>query len=445
MSEGKLTEAPFRQFLQIPGPNPIVVSGGPGDWDEACIECCDVFKDYETYYLYYHGVAKDPQRWPRRGYQVGVATAPAPLGPWTKHKDGPLLALGQPGEWDDGSVACASVVKEGSDRYFLWYSGKAREKPGWSIGLATAPGPLGPWKKHPGNPVLQNFGYVGAVVRVNGKYHLYTEHPISSTGPDYGPFSHATADAPEGPWTAHEGNPVLMPDDWGSWDDGGFSEAEVHYRDGVFHVFYGAAKLHPVRIRTLESIGYAYSLEGQHFTKYPGNPVAMRERNPDASAFAEVHSLIEPPFVYCYHTLRYLSSEPGVEHLGVQILATSRPFRITMPVLCLDLLRAGTSSKLEDCPPISLDFISTLSLTVEGVYHAEAKQGLRVRVRPSYDGVHYDTTDFCAFDNDFVPGQVGRKTVAISPQARFVKVLVENLDKWQDVAQVRITATLGSS
>ena len=31
-----------RRFIQIPGPNPIVVRGGPREWDERCIEGGDI-------------------------------------------------------------------------------------------------------------------------------------------------------------------------------------------------------------------------------------------------------------------------------------------------------------------------------------------------------------------------------------------------------------------
>jgi hypothetical protein len=282
---------------------------------------------------------------------------------------------------------------------------------------------------------------VGGVVLLNGKYYLYTEHVIGSRGPDYGPISLATADKPEGPWTRYEGNPVLPHGDWGAWDDGGYSEAKVSYRDGFFHIFYGGAKLHPTRIRTQESIGYAWSRDGFRFTKYPGNPVALRERNPDATAFAEVHHYIEPPFIYCFHTLRY-ASRPGAEDLGVQVLATQRPFCIPMPVLNSDILKAGASTDLNACPPISLEHVRSLSLTAECQYQAEAKVGLRIHVRASSDGLQYDTQDLVALDHPLVPGGVGRKTWPIDATARFIKVVVENSDKACDISDLEIMAVL---
>jgi len=427
---------PFRRFIQIPGPNPILRPGGADDWDGRIIECCDVLKDNLTYLLYYHGVAANAERW-RGGYRVGAALAEHPLGPFRKHP-GPQLDLGAPGEWDDLHVACAFVIREGSGTYRMWYSGTSQAAvegpPGeerWSVGLATADSPLGPWTKHPANPIVPRFGYVGGVVLRDGRYWLYTEYPIGSRGPDYAPLSLAIGEAPEGPYVPYDGNPVLRPGEWGEWDDGGFSEAEVSFTGGLFHCFYGAAKLHPRRIESQESIGYSWSEDGLQFHKHPG-PVALREHNPDATAFAEVHHLIEPPLVYCYHTLRY-ASRPGDEDLGVQVLATQRPFCVTMPVLQVVHLGPRETTDLATCTPISLEHIRRASLTV-----TNGGPGLvRVGVHGSADGLHYDTS---AHDCIFVsPGQ---RTDAVDTHAPFVKVAVMNVDQEQDAADITVTATL---
>ena len=287
------------KFIQIPGPNPILTGSAPGAWDEHNLEACNVFKDGETYYLYYHAQPKDDDRWPHLGYRLGVATASHPLGPWTKYENNPVIDSGPEGSWDSGPVACAAVLKEEGDKFYMWYWAS-----GGNIGLAHADNPLGPWTKYENNPILLDFGYVGGVVKVDGKYRMYNEYPISDSSPDQGPFALATADKPEGPWEKYEGNPILPAGEWGAWDDGGHSEAGVLYHDGVFHIFYGGTKW-----QKLESIGYAYSLDGYNFIKHSGNPIGPRENNPDASGFAEVHALWESPFYYVYHQLRYISSE----------------------------------------------------------------------------------------------------------------------------------------
>ena len=383
-----------------------------------------------------------------------MAVATHPLGPFARHGDKPVLDLGPPGSWDDQNVACAMILKEAANKFYMWYSGYGHKDPHrkWSIGLAVASNPLGPWKKHENNPILEDFGYVGGVVKVKGIYLLYTEHPIGSTGPDYGPMSLATADAPTGPWNIHPQNPVLRQGEWGEWDDGGFSEAEVLYAGGVFHMFYGGAKLYRPRILTRESIGYAYSFDGRRFTKYGRNPVAAREAQPNAAAFAEVHAIFEPPFVYLYHTLRYkkpwrpeqMDRFPSVEDIGVQVLAVQRPFSLSMPVLSRKTLAAKTTTPLIDSPPICLSNVTRVSLTAACRYRPEAAKGIRLHLRSSPDGLDYDTADFCTLDNAFTPGRLCRKTFPLDAKVRFLKVTVENLDESESVSDIEVTATLGS-
>ena len=227
------------RFIQIPGPNPILTPGPEGAWDDGVTEASDAFRDVGTYYFYYHATGSG------KGYRLGVASADHPLGPFKKHGDKPILDLGPKGSWEDRYVACAMVFREARDKYYMWYSGMGSTREVWSIGLATAKHPLGPWKKFEGNPILDDFGYVGGMCKVAGKYRLYSAYPISSRGykGDYSPLALATADKPEGPWEKYEGNPLMVKGEREDWDDGGISEAEVLYHNGAFHMFYGGTEL----------------------------------------------------------------------------------------------------------------------------------------------------------------------------------------------------------
>ena len=248
-----------RGFIHVMGPSPAIVPGDKDAWDGWILENCDIFKDDFTYYWFYH--ARGTEELYPKGYRVGVATAPTPLGPWTKYEGNPILDYGADGSWDDESVDCVCIMKEGranlragEGAYYMWYS--AGGPTGRHIGLATASSPLGPWTKHKGNPVIEDFGYLGSVAKVDGKFYMFAQYPVNGET-DQGPFCVATADQPEGPWTKYDRNPILVPGDWGAWDDGGYSEAGVRYNDGVFHWFYGGTKT-----LKLESIGYAYSFDG---------------------------------------------------------------------------------------------------------------------------------------------------------------------------------------
>lgn len=435
------------QWTHIPGPNPLLRRGPEGAWDNGVIEACDVLRDAGVYYLYYHG-HEAYQDAPGAGYRIGVATAPRPLGPFVRAADGPILDLGEPGAWDDHHVACAFVLRESVDEYLMWYSGygNAPEHQQWGIGLARASSPLGPWQKHPANPLLPHFGYLGGVVKHEGRYLLYCEHPIGSTGEDYGPISLAIADKPEGPYAPCEDNPVMGPGERGEWDDGGVSEAEVFRAGERFHVFYGGAKEHPTRMMSRESIGYAWSDNGRRFHKSALNPVAPREAVPNAAAFGEVHTLVEPPFAYLYHTLRYKEPAPEdaerfptqVEDLGVEVIALQRPFRLAMPWVALDRLDAGQRALAPEplCPGGAR--VESVTLACE----VESKQGtlgtLHAEILTSADGVRYDTEPLDTLSLE-LPGE-GRaqQTFECELPARFARV---RLSTEGPVALRDVTAT----
>jgi len=446
-----VVDNPFveKGFIHIMGPSPAILPGQEGTWDDWILESSDIFKDGHTYYWYYHARGAGKNR-PRKGYQVGVATAPGPLGPWTRYEGNPILGCGPDGSWDSEWVACGCVMKEtvgkrrpAKDTYYLWYSGGGPE--GTHIGLATSSSPLGPWRKYERNPVLKTFGYLGSVVKVGGKFFLFSEHPVGSSSPDQGPMSIAIADHPAGPWVKYERNPILTPGDWGAWDDGGYSEASVRYSDGIFHWFYSGTKA-----TKLESIGYAYSLDGFRWTKYPGNPILPLNRVPDASGFAEVKALIEPPFVYLYHTLRYISEfkdEKGqwvTEHLAIQVLSTTPKFRIPFPILQVASLGPRKETTWRDCRPVSLENASSCALTVRYRHGPQVMAGLSLHVRSSSDGISYDTTDLLTFDIEAGPGEIVGKTMNIVSGVRFFKVICQSLEESAEISNLEVTATVGN-
>ena len=434
-------------FIQVPGPNPILTVGDDG-WDDSNLEMAGIFKDFDTYYLYYHAGGGGT------GFQVGVATSKHPLGPFRKYKGNPVIPIGPEDSWEETHVACAIIIKEGLGKYYMWYCGKGRAAQKrenrsssnvWEIGLATASHPLGPWEKYEGNPIIKDFGYNSATVKVDGKYYLYSAHPINSTIPDYSPMKVAIADRPEGPWVMYEGNPILTRGERGEWDDGGFSDASVIYHSGVFHMFQAGAKEYSPRIKTRESVGYAYSFDGFNFIEYGLNPIATRQANPNAAAFAEPRVLIEFPYIYIYHTLRYKQENPpyaNLEDIGVQVIATQTPFSFDMPVLVKEKIAPGKSTILEESPPVCLSNIKGVSITAQCKYDKNAKKPIRVHIVSSTDGLIYDTTDLYTFDNDFKPGQTARKTIDLNTNVRFIKIIVENQDKSKSVSELKITATL---
>ncbi|MFC1738620.1 hypothetical protein ACFL1G_06195, partial [Planctomycetota bacterium] len=89
-----------RGFIHILGPNPAIMAGDEDAIDGWMLESADIIKVKNTYYWYYHFRGKEERdnyvkgRGHPTGYRLAVATAPNPLGPWTKYENNPILDYG---------------------------------------------------------------------------------------------------------------------------------------------------------------------------------------------------------------------------------------------------------------------------------------------------------------------------------------------------------------
>ena len=117
----------------------------------------DILKWKGKFYLYFQAFLEASGT--RGDYcPVAAAYADSPDGPWT-HVNEVVVPTGGEGEWDEFAIqAPTPLVHDG--KIYLYYKA-AFNRPGtvWSgIGLAIAENPLGPFEKHPLNPV-QNSGH----------------------------------------------------------------------------------------------------------------------------------------------------------------------------------------------------------------------------------------------------------------------------------------------
>ena len=441
-------------FYHVLGPSPALrpAHDDGKSWDSLLLESCDIMKDGFTYYWFFHGHNEDRFG---KGYQIGVATASSPLGPWTKFEGNPIVGYGEDGTWDSESVDCACVLKaahyddmEGTGRgqYYMFYCGVGKDEDEHDrglrhVGVAMAEHPLGPWTKYEGNPIIRDFGYLGGVEKIDGKLYMFNQFPIGLT--DQGNYTTAEAFDPYGPWKKSD-EPVIRAGDWGAWDDGGFSEARFRYSDGVYHCFYGGTKTPKI-----ESIGYAYSFDGKNYHKYSGNPVVSVSKVPEAQGFAEVATYIESPYVYIYHTYRTLADCDNDddrwlgEDLGIQVLSTDPHFKLTMPALILDSLSADTAVEERTSIPLGFEHASTLALTVKATFDAKSDKDLILHLRSSYDGTIYDTEDL---DTAVLTGNgTGEvvKTFNFKPKVLFLRVVAENAGSGE-IRGLDIRATVGN-
>lgn len=419
-----------KKITHILGLNPILKIGEKGEWDEFAIECSEIYKEKDKYFLVYHS-AKDGH------YRIGAAYAKNPIGPWIKYEKNPVLDVGEIGSWDDRHVACAAIIKE-NNKYLIWYSAnKTNQYPRWDIGLATADSILSPWTKYSANPILEDFGYLGSVLKINDKYKMYSLYPVNSTSLDSGPIVLANSNSPEGPWQKLEDNPVIDKGEFGAWDDGGFSEAGVIFENEIYETFYGGINKQSVKI---ENMGYAYSVNGVNFVKNL-LPIAKLESNPNISAFSEVHTLYEYPFYYTYHTTRYYDN-PSIEDIGIQIFTSENSGYIDVPILNLPEIIAGQSTVLSECPTINLVNSQIISLIIQYTLNHISRSSIGIKIFYSEDGVNFMedlSNSFIITNEDKSENKIEK---IINTSKKCLKLVVQNHDILNNIVDMNINVKL---
>ena len=191
------------------------------DWDYfAAADPC-VIKDVDTLKMWYTGsgaILPDTTIAVRIGYAYSIDGIN-----WIKYDDNPVL-LPSPGEWDSLGIETVTVLKDMSmpenERYRMWYTGS-------------------------GDPI-------------DGLYQI--GYAYSSDGIH---------------WTKHPSNPVLTNGDVSSWENGG-PEGPTVIKDGdTLKMWYAAIDTIPDNQPTDYhiNIGYAWSLDGVQWVKYPDNPI----------------------------------------------------------------------------------------------------------------------------------------------------------------------------
>jgi hypothetical protein len=373
------------QMWHIPGPNPIVAPWNPDNqvsWmSTECEVAGGVQRVNDTSYVFvYHCTGT-------HSYRVGMSVASSPLGPWSKPPTSPNLDV-TPNAWDKDVVASFNIIPdpEKPGAWLGYFEGgmPADQHEEWSMGVAHAASPLGPWKKSPNNPILQGnrtcdpsreFNkhcgglYVASVLfgpHTNHEYWVYMEAPINQN--DEGPLALWTSKHQEGPFKfrAYVLDGGEHP---GAWDYGRYSESRVWYFNGLFHLFAtGSPVGGPHENKLNEQIGWAVSTDGVNFTEYGHNPIApWRETTPHTVAMSEGHVWFEDAvgstsgMIYVYHTIRWITNSKNAfapsarnnEDLGVEMFSVDPKFvTATLPLITknweLDLHGGQTSPCLYD-------------------------------------------------------------------------------------------------
>lgn len=126
--------------------NPVLAASASG-WDSNWVTGPRLYYENGVYYMFYIGGNNSGYEAPPSS--IGVATS-TDLINWTKYAGNPILSPGSGGAWDSTQIFRPHVFKWGNT-YYLFYNGKNTLE---QIGFATAPNLLGPWTKFAGNPVF---------------------------------------------------------------------------------------------------------------------------------------------------------------------------------------------------------------------------------------------------------------------------------------------------
>jgi hypothetical protein len=148
-------------FLQEDRTTIAVDVGAGAAWDSNNIKQPRPFRDDDgTYYMYFTADSSTTN------FQLGVASASSPDGPWTKYGSNPILT-GAGG--DETHIAAPFVFKDYGDpdsnkRYKLVYTGQPAGSSAGRTYLATAPAPLGTWTKQ---GIILDWGTSGSLDEVD--------------------------------------------------------------------------------------------------------------------------------------------------------------------------------------------------------------------------------------------------------------------------------------
>ena len=286
----------------IKRPNPVLLPGKPGEWDDAAAVTPSIWKDSDnSYSMYYMGQGRYNNSW-----GIGLATS-SDLINWTKSSTGPILESGgnKWGECIDGP--CIQIF---GSTFYLFYETAGNIH--WSksktvkhlipyrlrgimgrlwrfytsiinqsqavahaahryIGLATSEDRLN-WKKHLDNPVLisgksGNWDSCGifspAVYKVGDIFYMFYS---SSDGRKVNSGLACSTDLSK--WVKNPDNPILKHGEKGAWDERSAVIVSMTRLKDFYLAFYEGEDS-----KNRYRVGIVYSKDLKRWIKFEGNPI----------------------------------------------------------------------------------------------------------------------------------------------------------------------------
>lgn len=179
-------EGPYRYVETVLAPR-------PGYWDATTCHNPHIQYLEGKYYLFYMGNSDGKTRTKR----IGVATATALEGPWTRC-DRPILEAGEEGAWDDHCTTNPAFLRHPNGQCWLYYKSWNNEEYEEAVrgirgnrkyGLAMADHPEGPYTRYSGNPLV-DFSVYGNNRQVEDAFVWYQDQKFHLIMRDMGFFNH---------------------------------------------------------------------------------------------------------------------------------------------------------------------------------------------------------------------------------------------------------------
>lgn len=199
---------------------PVFDVSSLGNWDSHFLDTPNWIKDSAGYKMYYFGDNDNNAV----GGAFGLAISNDGIN-WVRNSPQPILLPGNLGEWDGLYIESPSVLYDGTS-YFMWYSG------------------------------------------IDSMYNVRIGAATSLDGIS---------------WTKYVANPVIDGGSIYSWEGLSVATPTIIKRNNQFEMWYCGASYHDISdnniIDTIK-VGYATSINGLNWIKYPANPIMSTYDNP---------------------------------------------------------------------------------------------------------------------------------------------------------------------
>ena len=254
--------------------NPVITTGPFGSWDYHWIAVGSVVKQDSQYAMWYSGAPPSGDQ-PQSGRATSIDGIT-----WQKDTLNPVLKVGPLGAWDDDAAFVPNVLVDSSG-YKMWYAGWKGQQYGYTqIGLAKSIDGIS-WQKDSLNPVLsfgQSSDWDASYLDPDAVLFDGSIYKMWYMGGKGGGFP--TTSAAIGFATSIDGiHWTKYPQNpvLGSGSSGSWDAGGIGLmeviQDEGHYLMWYTGKVINFHLETMQGIGFAVSADGIHWKKYPGNPV----------------------------------------------------------------------------------------------------------------------------------------------------------------------------